>query len=141
MLHIYSCCLEDCRDLNMQGLPHSKHLSWQQSLQKGVPHTLQDPEVVRSFKKDPYNFVGPVRARTGNELLKGFRDLQAQEHELGLPIYAHHGNADKITSLPVRWGARNEGYRLDCWLCGCTGAAKPCMANPAITTQLWLWWP
>ena len=66
---------------------------------------LQDPEVVRSFKEDPYNFVGPVRARTGNELLKGFRDLQAKEHELGLPIYAHHGNADKITSLPVRWGA------------------------------------
>ena len=68
---------------------------------------MQDPEVVRSFKEDPYNFVGPVRARTGNELLKGFRDLQAKEHELGLPVYAHHGNADKITSLPVRWGAFN----------------------------------
>ena len=88
--------------------------------------------MVRSFKEDSYNFVGPVRARTGHELLKGFRDLQAKEHELGLPIFAHHGNADKITSLSVRWAALHVlGLTAD--FAAALGTAKPCKTAPAVT--------
>ena len=52
---------------------------------------------VQHFAQDPLNFVGDVRARTANELLKGFRDIQRKEKLLKLPILAMHGTADKIT--------------------------------------------
>ena len=52
---------------------------------------------VQHFAQDPLNFVGDVRARTANELLKGFRDVQHKEKLLKLPILAMHGTADKIT--------------------------------------------
>lgn len=57
---------------------------------------------VREFVADPLCFVGNVRARTANEFLKGFRDVQRREAELVLPILAMHGTADKITSCLVR---------------------------------------
>ena len=34
---------------------------------------------VTHFAQDPLNFVGDVRARTANEILKGFRDIQRKE--------------------------------------------------------------
>lgn len=57
---------------------------------------------VQHFADDPLNFVGDVRARTANEILKGFRDVQHKEGALALPILAIHGTADKITSYTVR---------------------------------------
>lgn len=57
---------------------------------------------VRAFVADPLCFVGNVRARTANEFLKGFRDVQRKEAQLVLPILAMHGTADKITSCLVR---------------------------------------
>ncbi|CAL8470596.1 g10138 [Coccomyxa elongata] len=57
-----------------------------------------DPQVVKHFAEDPLNFVGDVRARTANEILKGFRDVQRKEALLRVPILAIHGTADKITS-------------------------------------------
>ncbi len=56
------------------------------------------PLQVEHFAQDPLNFVGDVRARTANEILKGFRDVQRKEKLLRLPILAIHGTADKITS-------------------------------------------
>jgi acylglycerol lipase len=58
-----------------------------------------DPAVVEDMRNDPFNFVGPVRARTGNELLKAFGEVARREAELTLPIYAHHGDTDRTTSL------------------------------------------
>jgi hypothetical protein len=42
-----------------------------------------------------------VRARTGNEILKGFRSLEQRQAQLQLPILAVHGTNDRCTSLPV----------------------------------------
>lgn len=57
---------------------------------------------MQHFAEDPLNFVGDVRARTANEILKGFRDVQRKEPLLKVPILAIHGTADKITSYTVR---------------------------------------
>ena len=54
---------------------------------------------VAHFAQDPLNFVGDLRARTANEILKGFKDVQHKEKQLRLPILAIHGTADKITSI------------------------------------------
>ena len=53
------------------------------------------------FAADPLNFVGNVRAKTANELLKGFREVQQRQAELKLPLLALHGTQDHITSYPV----------------------------------------
>ena len=50
---------------------------------------------------DKLNFVGPVRARTANEILKGFRSLEQWQSQIRLPILAVHGTKDRCTSLPV----------------------------------------
>lgn len=62
-----------------------------------------DPACVAAYVADPLNFVGPVRARTGNELLKGFRAAAAALAARGgldrPPLLAIHGDADRCTSL------------------------------------------
>lgn len=61
-------------------------------------HVLQ----VQDYVNDKLNFIGPVRARTGNEILKGFRSLEQRQAQLHLPILAVHGTSDRCTSLPVQ---------------------------------------
>jgi hypothetical protein len=39
--------------------------------------------------------VGNLPIRTGNEVLRGMRLLRKHWPEFTLPIYAHHGAADK----------------------------------------------
>ena len=57
---------------------------------------------VQDYVNDKLNFIGPVRARTGNEILKGFRSLEHRQAQLHLPILAVHGTSDRCTSLPVQ---------------------------------------
>ncbi|KAK9829537.1 hypothetical protein WJX72_006371 [[Myrmecia] bisecta] len=64
-------------------------------------HISPDPDYVRDFVEDPLNYPGDVRCKTANEILKAFREAQRKEHLLTLPIYAHHGTADLVTSLPA----------------------------------------
>jgi len=61
-------------------------------------HVLQ----VQDYVNDKLNFIGPVRARTGNEILKGFRSMEHRQAQLQLPILAVHGTSDRCTSLPVQ---------------------------------------
>lgn len=56
---------------------------------------------VEDYVNDKLNFVGPVRSRTANEILKGFRAVGRRHSELALPILAVHGTSDHCTSLPV----------------------------------------
>ena len=42
-----------------------------------------------------------VRARTAAETLTGFAMARRLRTQLQLPVYAHHGTADKVTSLKV----------------------------------------
>lgn len=50
---------------------------------------------------DPLNFKGKVRARTAAETLRGFAEAGQKAHMLHLPVFAHHGTADRVTSLPA----------------------------------------
>lgn len=56
---------------------------------------------VEDYLSDKLNFPGPVRTRTANEIMKGFRALGRRHSELMLPILAVHGTKDHCTSLPV----------------------------------------
>ena len=76
---------------------------------------------VEDYLNDKLNFPGPVRARTANEIMKGFRALGRRHSELVLPILAVHGTRDHCTSLPVstllllQCNMRNQGAWA--WLC------------------------
>jgi acylglycerol lipase len=61
----------------------------------------RDPARVKEYVDDPLNAAGALPARTGNESLKAFRALAARHAEFALPVYAHHGTQDRITSLPA----------------------------------------
>ena len=39
--------------------------------------------------------VGPLPVRTGNEILKAMRWLRPRWPQFALPLYVHHGEADK----------------------------------------------
>ncbi len=80
------------------------------NLVNGRPRTCAAQ--VADFAADPLNFVGNVRAKTANELLKGFREVQARQGELALPLLALHGTADHITSFPAR--RRRPGIEAHC---------------------------
>ncbi|GIL44020.1 hypothetical protein Vafri_1598 [Volvox africanus] len=57
-----------------------------------------DPALVAEYVSDPLNTVGPVRARTANELLRGFAEIRRRALELRLPVYVCHGTSDAVTS-------------------------------------------
>ncbi|GLC39425.1 hypothetical protein PLESTB_001347700 [Pleodorina starrii] len=57
-----------------------------------------DPALVAEYMADPLNTVGPVRARTANEMLRGFGEMRRHARELRLPVYVCHGTRDAITS-------------------------------------------
>lgn len=59
----------------------------------------RDPAKVKEYIEDPLNTVGSVAARTANESLKAFRQLGQQSAEVKVPLYAHHGTDDKVTSF------------------------------------------
>jgi acylglycerol lipase len=59
----------------------------------------RDPAKVKEYVEDPLNTVGSVAARTANESLKAFRQLGQQTSEVTVPLYAHHGTGDKVTSF------------------------------------------
>ncbi|GIL87499.1 hypothetical protein Vretimale_1615 [Volvox reticuliferus] len=57
-----------------------------------------DPALVAEYVSDPLNTVGPVRARTANEVLRGFAEIRRRAPELRLPVYVCHGTCDAVTS-------------------------------------------
>ncbi|GFR39898.1 hypothetical protein Agub_g403 [Astrephomene gubernaculifera] len=61
----------------------------------------QDPRVVADYVADPLNTVGPVRTRTGHELLRGVSELRRRASELVLPVYVCHGTRDATTSAAM----------------------------------------
>ena len=83
-----------------EGLDHCRgHAACCDPEQEVVELTTDLALQVAHFAQDPLNFVGDLRARTANEILKGFKDVQHKEKQLRLPILAIHGTADKITSI------------------------------------------
>ena len=64
-------------------------------------HLCRDEAVVAAYRSDPLNFVGNVRARTANELLRGFRAVAPLAGRLSVPALVVFGDADRIASLPA----------------------------------------
>lgn len=60
-------------------------------------HLNKDKLKVKEYEEDELIYCGPLPARTANETLKGFSRLSQHKSEFVLPIYAHHGTADRIT--------------------------------------------
>ena len=56
---------------------------------------------IDDFKADDLNFVGQMRVRTAVELAKGFVAIKEARSGFTMPVYAHHGTADIITSPAV----------------------------------------
>jgi alpha-beta hydrolase superfamily lysophospholipase len=61
----------------------------------------RDPEKVAEYLADPLNQPGNLPVMTGLEISKGFAQVTAAAPRLALPVYAHHGDADRVTSLPA----------------------------------------
>lgn len=67
---------------------------------KVVPaHVNKDPARVKEYEEDPLIHHDNIPVRSGSEMLKGFGEMGRRRSEFSLPIYAHHGTADKITSF------------------------------------------
>jgi acylglycerol lipase len=60
-------------------------------------HMNKDPEKVEEYLKDELVYVGPLPVRTGHQTLRGFKMLSKERSQFTLPIYAHHGDKDRVT--------------------------------------------
>jgi alpha-beta hydrolase superfamily lysophospholipase len=58
----------------------------------------RDPQVVAEAEVDPYNYQGPVLARTGAEMMRAGQRIRAQMDALDIPLLIFHGTADQLTS-------------------------------------------
>ncbi|KAK9806587.1 hypothetical protein WJX73_005106 [Symbiochloris irregularis] len=61
----------------------------------------KDAKVIQDFMEDPLTLKGKVRVRTAAQILQAFSEAKEQRSRLRLPVFAHHGDGDKITSLPA----------------------------------------
>lgn len=67
------------------------------SVQKtGLP-VSRDPKALRSKYSDPLVFTGPIRVRTGYEILCIATYLQDHLHEVNVPFLVLHGTSDSVT--------------------------------------------
>ena len=66
-------------------------------------HTLStSPSVIANYKRDPLVYNGPLRVRTGHELMVGIESALAAVREGGLgdtPLLVVHGEADVLCSI------------------------------------------
>jgi acylglycerol lipase len=62
-------------------------------------HVNKDPARVKEYEEDPLIYHENIPVKSGSEMLKGFGEFSKHRAEFSLPIYAHHGTADKITSF------------------------------------------
>ncbi len=56
----------------------------------------RDPEVVKRYDNDPLNYRGGVPARTGAEINRATKCIQAQMESIELPLLIMHGTADRL---------------------------------------------
>jgi len=57
----------------------------------------RDPAVVAQAEADPLNYHGRILARTGAELLRAMRQIEAEGEKLMLPLLIFHGTGDRLT--------------------------------------------
>lgn len=63
---------------------------------RGIPVTRDPAELVAKYS-DPLVYVGPIRIRTGSEILRITAYLQKHMTGITVPFFVLHGNADTVT--------------------------------------------
>lgn len=61
------------------------------------PPVSRDPEALRVKYSDPLVYTGPIRVRTGNEVLRISSYLQQNLSRVAIPVLVLHGTADTVT--------------------------------------------
>jgi alpha-beta hydrolase superfamily lysophospholipase len=56
----------------------------------------RDPEILAIAQQDALHYKGGIRARTGAEILKATKWVEAHSREFTIPVLVLHGGADKI---------------------------------------------
>lgn len=69
------------------------------TLRVNCQHVSRDPEVVKAYDTDPLVYRKRALARTGAELVRAGKWLEAEGEKLNLPVLIMHGGADKITDV------------------------------------------
>uniref|UniRef100_A0A453KS76 Serine aminopeptidase S33 domain-containing protein n=1 Tax=Aegilops tauschii subsp. strangulata TaxID=200361 RepID=A0A453KS76_AEGTS len=67
------------------------------ALHKRGPPVSRDPEALKIKYADPLVYTGPIRVRTGNEILRISSYLQRNLSRVTVPFLVLHGTADTIT--------------------------------------------
>ncbi|KAG8056657.1 hypothetical protein GUJ93_ZPchr0002g23534 [Zizania palustris] len=67
------------------------------ALHKRGPPVSRDPEAMKIKYGDPLVYTGPIRVRTGNEILRISSYLQRNLSRVTVPFLVMHGTADTIT--------------------------------------------
>ena len=67
------------------------------ALHKRGPPVSRDPEALKIKYSDPLVYTGPIRVRTGNEILRISSFLQRNLSRVTVPFLVLHGTADTIT--------------------------------------------
>jgi alpha-beta hydrolase superfamily lysophospholipase len=55
------------------------------------------PAVLEAYMNDPLIYLGGTRARFGAEILSNIKKVGARFSEIGIPLLAQHGTADRLT--------------------------------------------
>ncbi|KAJ1289573.1 hypothetical protein BS78_02G174900 [Paspalum vaginatum] len=67
------------------------------ALHRRGPPVSRDPEALKTKYSDPLVYTGPIRVRTGNEILRISSYLQRNLSRVTVPFLVLHGTADTIT--------------------------------------------
>ncbi|KAL6655630.1 hypothetical protein ACP70R_006456 [Stipagrostis hirtigluma subsp. patula] len=67
------------------------------ALHRKGPPVSRDPEALKMKYSDPLVYTGPIRVRTGNEILRISSYLQRNLSRVTVPFLVLHGTADTIT--------------------------------------------
>jgi acylglycerol lipase len=63
----------------------------------GCRFISRDPQIIAEFKRDPLVFHGRFPVRTGAEILRAAKQIQATVQQLELPLLILHGTGDIVT--------------------------------------------
>ncbi|MEX1142464.1 MAG: lysophospholipase [Thermoleophilaceae bacterium] len=90
----------------------------------------RDPDVVRAYERDPLNHRGRLPARTVGELAAGVAALPERLPQLGLPILAMHGTADRLVAPAGSALVRERAGSEDCTLIAYDGLYHELLNEP-----------
>lgn len=63
---------------------------------RGIPVT-RDPVALSAKYSDPLVYTGPIRVRTGHEILRISAYLMRNFNSITIPFFVLHGTADRVT--------------------------------------------